>query len=126
MFRDRRANAIMRAHAPRTFQWTQSLDDACGVEGGFDGGASGLPAGVVGKEAGGAGEVAVVKRARITQDAATGEVLEISEGVQKMRAVELLDEAGVYWGVHVGCPLKQMGVRRATTGVHAPTEKSPS
>lgn len=30
---DPSANAIMRAHAPRTFQWTQSLDDACGVEG---------------------------------------------------------------------------------------------
>jgi hypothetical protein len=27
------ASAILRTHAPRTFQWTQSLDDACGVEG---------------------------------------------------------------------------------------------
>lgn len=30
---DPSASAIMRTHAPRTFQWTQSLDDACGVEG---------------------------------------------------------------------------------------------
>ena len=30
---DPAASAIMRACAPRTFQWTQSLDDACGVEG---------------------------------------------------------------------------------------------
>jgi glutathione S-transferase len=30
---DPSASTIMRARAPRTFQWTQSLDDACGVEG---------------------------------------------------------------------------------------------
>lgn len=30
---DPSASAIMRACAPRTFQWTQSLDDACGVDG---------------------------------------------------------------------------------------------
>ncbi|MCP5182223.1 MAG: glutathione S-transferase family protein [Pseudomonadales bacterium] len=30
---DPSASAIMRARAPRTFQWTQSLDDACGVDG---------------------------------------------------------------------------------------------
>ena len=30
---DPSASAIMRARAPRTYQWTQSLDDACGVEG---------------------------------------------------------------------------------------------
>ena len=30
---DPSASAIMRTRAPRTFQWTQSLDDACGVEG---------------------------------------------------------------------------------------------
>ena len=30
---DPSASAIMRSRAARTFQWTQSLDDACGVEG---------------------------------------------------------------------------------------------
>lgn len=30
---DPTANGIMRQTAPRTFQWTQSLDDACGVDG---------------------------------------------------------------------------------------------
>ena len=30
---DPSASAIFRARAPRTYQWTQSLDDACGVEG---------------------------------------------------------------------------------------------
>jgi glutathione S-transferase len=30
---DPSASAIMRACAPRTFQWTQTLDDACGIEG---------------------------------------------------------------------------------------------
>lgn len=30
---DPTASALMRARAPRTYQWTQSMDDACGVEG---------------------------------------------------------------------------------------------
>ncbi len=30
---DPTASGLMRRHAPRTFQWTQLLDDACGVDG---------------------------------------------------------------------------------------------